>query len=191
MQQQALRALYAATNGNNWLFKTNWLDNSTSHCTWHGVNCDAGGNVTSLGLYANSLAGTLPKELRLLSALSILQMNSNILSGTLLPELGSLTQMSELSLSSTSLSGTLLPELGMLSAIVILDLSSFGSLSGSIPDVVGMLPGLEYLLANSNPMLSGSFPRISTSVKQLVVSDNMVRSLPLSHTLSNADHRIW
>ena len=78
----ALAAAYFAWNGSHWVNGTNWLT-STDYCDWHGVTCDIKGNVTSLDLFANNLAGTIPPELALVKSLVALNVPNNHLVGTL------------------------------------------------------------------------------------------------------------
>jgi hypothetical protein len=49
-EYNALVALFASTNGPSWKNNTNWLQSSTSPCTWFGVNCAPTGNhVIAIG----------------------------------------------------------------------------------------------------------------------------------------------
>jgi len=62
-ERDALLALYAMTDGDNWINNTGWNDAPDTECSWYGVSCDAGQNVTGLNLQANNLKGLLPAEL--------------------------------------------------------------------------------------------------------------------------------
>lgn len=55
-QRDLLMQLFQATRGNEWKKKDNW-GSSRPLSTWHGVVCDASGNVTQLLLEDNNLRG--------------------------------------------------------------------------------------------------------------------------------------
>ena len=81
-------------------------------CKWHGVTCDANGNVTSIDLSGNGLIGTI---------------SSAIFTG--------LPQLLELNLANNKdLTGPVPPEIGQASALCLLELYGC-SLSGDLPDV--------------------------------------------------------
>src|SRR4051794_3281458 len=81
-ERDALVALYQSTNGQGWTDHTNWLGAIGTECDWYGVDCDEQlAHVTELSLYSNNLAGTLPPDLRKLTALQELQVWQNDLHG--------------------------------------------------------------------------------------------------------------
>jgi len=77
----SLRALFAATGGQNWVNKTNWLLAGQPISTWHGITLDAQGCVTHIRLDNNNLTGTLPNLD--MSRLQLLSLSGNKLEGTL------------------------------------------------------------------------------------------------------------
>ena len=80
--KQALIDLYNSTNGDKWTNKTNWCT-SNPISTWYGVSCDSKGNVISLDLSGNNLAGTIPESLAtLMDSCKVLDIGFNDLSGT-------------------------------------------------------------------------------------------------------------
>ncbi len=83
----ALVELAAATVLSRWTRSEGWLSGADLepgaaaalsqpsdpvHCTWLGVSCDAGGDITALELDMNQLAGLMPASLGHLSALRTL-----------------------------------------------------------------------------------------------------------------------
>ena len=191
---RALVALYTATNGDHWVNNFNWSDSDTPPTaeelgTWWGVNV-SDGRVTSLFLYNNGLAGSIPAELGNLSSLQWLGLSSNSLTGPIPPELGGLSRLTSLELygnglvgqipaalgnmgsleylglDENQLSGPIPPELGNLSSLVQLGLG-FNSLSGSIPAEMGRLSSLQYLSLYSNS-LSGPIPAELGDLSSLV-----------------------
>lgn len=115
-QEDALRELYDATNGNHWKNSSNWCSSGAGYCNWFGVGCGGAGHVTSLRLGNNSLVGTVPAGLVSLTALSKLSLSRNSLYGTV-PLLTSLTHLSYLGLGDNSLSGTALSQLESFTAL--------------------------------------------------------------------------
>jgi hypothetical protein len=71
IQRYALATLYYATGGEQWLDSSEWLTDA-SECDWYsssdlGSICDIDENLLELNLRGNSLTGSLPPELNLLS----------------------------------------------------------------------------------------------------------------------------
>ena len=91
-EQDALVALYNATDGANWRDSTNWLSDQPI-AFWYGVTTDDSGHVIQLKLNGNSLAGLLPTELENLTQLKYLILSNNNLTGPLPAELGNLTKL--------------------------------------------------------------------------------------------------
>ena len=129
--QEALVALYNATDGENWDESDNWLSDAPLGL-WYGVDTDDDGGVTELSLYDNGLNGKIPAELGSLSNLERLSLFDNGLSGEIPPELGSLSNLKRLDLYNNGLSGEIPAELGSLSNLTWLDLSG-NDLSGCVP----------------------------------------------------------
>jgi len=155
IDQEALEALYQGTNGESWRTKTNWLVDPNV-CTWAGIGCDNEGYVTSINLDFNTLQGTIPTELALLSYLTSLSMDTNSLTGAIPSELGLLSSLDRCYLHSNSLTGTIPSELGKLGSMLYLDLTS-NRLSGSIPNTIGNMQSLYSLHLDYNE-LTGSVP---------------------------------
>ncbi|MCF8357116.1 MAG: T9SS type A sorting domain-containing protein [Prolixibacteraceae bacterium] len=89
----ALEALYAATNGDDWIDTTNWLTDEIS--TWYGIHLDVDARVDTVNLKNDSLTGTLPVELANLSKLFKLDLSDNFLTGDL-PPLERITSLDEI-----------------------------------------------------------------------------------------------
>ena len=169
-----LVALYNATDGPNWRFKTNWL--SDKHLReWYGVSTDANGRVTRLDLYAvvtssgdtvgvgsigrnvgNGLSGEIPAELGRLSNLTQLSLVGNKLTGTIPTQLGRLSNLTRLILTRNQLTGTIPPELGQLSNLTDLSLGR-NQLTGTIPSELLNLSNLISLALGDN-QLTGTIP---------------------------------
>ena len=62
-----LNELYSSTNGPAWKDNQGWTTAFGDVCTWWGVSCDGGGDVSGLVLSGNGLRGTIPNSLALLN----------------------------------------------------------------------------------------------------------------------------
>ncbi len=165
--------LYNNTSGNSWISKYNWLSNNDVD-EWYGVEV-SGGHVTSINLYSNNLAGTIPPEIGNLDSLKTINLSNNQLSGSIPPEIGNLASLQYLYLNSNQLSGAIPTEIGNLNSLKYLYLNS-NQLSGAIPTEIGNLNSLKYLYLNSN-QLSGAIPTEIgnlNSLKYLYLNSNQL-----------------
>ena len=151
--RDALVALYNSADGPNWRSATNWNTDKPLD-QWEGVSTEPDGRVTSLNLSANSLSGSIPKEIGLLAGLSRLDLSHNQLTGPIPKEIGTLTMLRFLSLRSNQLTGPIPKEVGNLTELRTLTLA-FNELSGPIPGEVGNLANLWGLFLSHN-QLSGT-----------------------------------
>ena len=179
IERDALIALYNSTDGANWTENTSWLGAVGTECDWYGVTCSSG-SVSRIGLYRNSLSGSIPaaigdltqleeinfyknsltgeipKEISNLSKLKLIQMGDNKLSGSLPSGISALENLEQIYLSNNELTGDIPVGLGELTKIYHLNLSN-NSFSGSIPAELGNLANLGYLNLGGNSF-SGIIP---------------------------------
>ena len=80
--QDALDALYQATDGEDWTDSDGWLSGPALG-EWSGVETDSLGRVTALDLAGNGLSGELPARLGHLAAMTELKLGDNSLMGSL------------------------------------------------------------------------------------------------------------
>ena len=183
LQQNALTALYNATDGGNWTASANWLSDSPLG-DWDGVTTDDSGNVTELTLNANGLTGAIPAQLADLFALETLNLEDNDLSGEIPDELGNLTSLESLNLNQNSLSGDIPSDLGKLTNLDTLRLYD-NDLTGAIPVELGSLPKLEWLVLSDNS-LTGTIPTQLGGLTELQVlnlqSNDLSGSIPTELT---------
>jgi Leucine-rich repeat (LRR) protein len=102
IERDALVALYNSTNGANWTDNTGWMGAVGTECDWYGVTCSSG-SVSRIGLYRNSLSGSIPAELGNLTKLTNISLDRNTLSGSIPTQLGNLTNLTTLDLLAPSL----------------------------------------------------------------------------------------
>lgn len=70
--------LYESTKGQEWTESTNWVNEYSSYCSWHGVTCDATNTLTEkLNLTNNGLSGKLNESIGDLKSLKILDLSDN------------------------------------------------------------------------------------------------------------------
>ncbi len=132
-ERAALVSFYHGTNGSKWYSSQNWLEGDPCEDEWKGIFCnDAKNKVTGISLIQNNLSGSLPKEIGILSNLTLLQLTGNRIGG-IIPK-----------------------EIGRLGSLKIIDLV-FNRLIGSIPDELWRLPALSEVYLGGNG-LSGSIP---------------------------------
>ncbi|MCY3630394.1 MAG: hypothetical protein OXG94_10330 [Bacteroidetes bacterium] len=102
----ALKKLYFATDGNNWIANTGWnfehRPRAESVGQWYGVSVDDG-HIRALRLDLNHLDGLLPPDLGSLTELEILRVDGNPLYGPIPEELSLLQDLKVFSSSKTQL----------------------------------------------------------------------------------------
>ena len=137
--RDALAAFCHATDGPRWTDSTNWLSLAPLR-TWHGVDSDRSGRVTSLSLSGNRLRGEIPLVLGRLAKLESLNLSENNLTGQIPPELRALSNLTFLSLRENQLDSSIPPELGRLANLRELWLAGSNQLTGCIPEMLGDVP---------------------------------------------------
>ncbi|KAL3937978.1 MAG: hypothetical protein SGBAC_007018 [Bacillariaceae sp.] len=97
LERHDMAHLYLSTGGNSWTSNRHWL-NGAHICGWHHVTC-TNYMVSTLYLYENNLAGSIPTEIGRFSSLLNLNLSGNDFSASsqsLPTELGDLTQLNRL-----------------------------------------------------------------------------------------------
>ena len=129
--REVLEILYGATDGDSWTDNSNWLtDEPLSE--WAGVHTNEDGQVDTLSLTDNNLAGAIPPELGELDQLVRLDLSHNLLSGPIPAELGVLKEVRDLILDHNEIEGTLPSALGYMTGLRRLDIRST-KLAGVVP----------------------------------------------------------
>ncbi len=171
----ALVAIYNATGGANW--NITWDLNAPVH-TWYGVglndSCcvsvlDMGPStdLENLGFDNNNLVGALPKEIKNLTALTILDMRNNNLEGSIFPRIIDLPNLEILCLNNNSFTETITGEIELLENLKALFISE-NNFEGSLPIELGNLTNLEYLSAWGNDF-SGNIPDQLGNLSELIL----------------------
>jgi Leucine-rich repeat (LRR) protein len=112
-------------------------------------------HLVGLDLRECSLTGTIP-DLTNLPSLGSFDISKNSISGTLPPEIGVLTALTSLKLSSNQLTGSISPDIGKLSNLIMI-LIEGNALTGTLPDTLANLRDLvEFHVAENQ--LEGRVP---------------------------------
>jgi Leucine-rich repeat (LRR) protein len=145
-ERDALIALYDSTNGDSWVYKTNWLGPVGTECTWMGVACNAESHVATIYLAVNNLTGVLPPAIGDLTELELFDVNTNGNLGGVIPdEIQYWTKIKVINLSSTKIGGPL-PEVPWLHMPLLEKLFLQGlPLTGGLPESLGSLTHLTEL----------------------------------------------
>ena len=172
----ALVVFYNNNGGAGWLDNTGWLQ-TDSPCSWVGVSCAAGTNVTGLVFQKNQVLGSLPVELANLTQLSNLSLPDNWLTGSIPPALGNFAQLTTLDLYQNGLTGSIPPELGNLTKLASLNLGN-NELTGPIPPQLGSLASLTSLnLSSTHPSHRAISPQPNTRAYRSRHTDQSLRVL--------------
>jgi len=196
----ALKQLYAATNGDQWKNHDGWFEAGTDPCKdWFGVTCTSDGtSVQALSLSNNNLVGSLPEEIGNLANIISVDFGLNKLSGDLPKSFFNLSKMYAISLKENAFTGpldfsamtglqfahldfnqfdgNLLPFCSC-SSLKVLGLTD-NLIGGAIPDCFVSFTQLQTLMLGGN-LLRGSIPAFSAeSLRCLDLSRNSLSGAP-------------
>ena len=209
----ALKTFYDSLGGAGWTNKTNWpvagswptSATLTQMDSWYGIDI-MNGDISSIYLASNNLAGKIPskigdlKGLRSLvvaghvnvtgsvpasvgnlSLLNTLNLNGNKLSGSIPASINQLTLLKTLHLGTNLLTG-LIPDLGALTSLTYFDISNNLTLTSSpIPSWIGNFTNLQTLYLYSTNR-NGSIPNELQNLVNLqylhIASNQLSGSLP-------------
>lgn len=117
----ALESFYHETNGDNWIHKWNWMNNSVNYCDWHGVLCDTDNYVIELRLACNNLSGKLPSKISFLEKLIVIDLyDNNIIYG--LEYLTNMPKLTRMDLSANNVVESIPSSIGLLSSLRAINL---------------------------------------------------------------------
>mmetsp|Transcript_5774 Transcript_5774/g.7253 ORF Transcript_5774/g.7253 Transcript_5774/m.7253 type:complete len:642 (-) Transcript_5774:270-2195(-) len=161
-QRDIILTLIQGDSGDKWAEEQDGWDRYSDKpvCTWDGITCNEDGKIIILDLTGQRLEGTLPVQLKRLSALNALILRGNSFSGTIPRSITRLSKLHRLILSRNGLTGTI-PKIKS-PTLISLNVSS-NRLSGPIDDVLDFtatdsLSSID--LSHNN--LSGTLPPIPT-----------------------------
>ncbi|GJM95063.1 hypothetical protein PR202_ga11759 [Eleusine coracana subsp. coracana] len=133
------------------------------YCTFPGVACDHGGNVTGIDVSSWRLTGRLPPGVcAALPSLRELNLAYNDIRGGFPLGVLNCSSLEVLNVSFSGVSGPVPPELSKMPALRVLDMSN-NLFSGAFPATsIGNLTTLEVVNMNENPGFDGWYPSSST-----------------------------
>jgi Leucine-rich repeat (LRR) protein len=186
-QRFALATLYYATKGDtSWVAKNNWLSHSAEVCEWEimadfgekgtlsahfegflsemfppteptPTTCGENGLIQHLWLDQNSLQGTVPAELYMLTSLKTLSLGSNRLVGSISSHIGQLSLLEGWSSNAQESTGTVPTEVGLLTNLKAFILLR-NDFQGPLPTEIWQLTNLETISWGANRNLTGTIP---------------------------------
>ena len=163
----ALKALYLATDGDNWNTVSDWMTASQFLANptlpvgeniglWTGVVLSPQGYVQQLNLQSKQLTGQIPPEIGDFCGLEVLNLSFNNLSGSIPPSVLNLTNLRFLYLGVNYLTGNIPVGISELQSLEVLSLKS-NDLSGSIPSDISNIDSLTTITLQNN-LLTGEIP---------------------------------
>jgi hypothetical protein len=146
-----LRALYYATDGDNWVNNSNW-NVAVDLDTWFAITA-VGTTVTRIGndMRSNRLAGTIPDDVSKLTALEYASFTTNSLTGTITTSFASSNSLTELSFGDNSLTGSIPAEVTRYTLMRDFSVRD-NSLTGTVPPGIGAMTDLTLLHIYGNSL---------------------------------------
>ncbi|CAB9520600.1 Leucine Rich Repeat [Seminavis robusta] len=185
LQKFALATLYYATNGDMWANHQGWLNYSVHECDWfnnpdfafqrviHSAfvpgyleefvyleeepSCDDDGLFKHLWLDGNTLEGTLPEELYMLTTLETFSVGFNEIDGTISSRVGQLTNLEGLDISDLLQAKVIPSEIGLLTNLRSLSLYDNGH-SGILPTEIWQLTNIMYFFLGNYVLEGATIP---------------------------------
>jgi hypothetical protein len=175
-ERYALRVLYYSTQGDDWAIVDNNFTSTLPTCFWmkaeffNRIKCNDQDEITDIFLNKNTMVGTLPRELAILTSLTGFSLAENSLSGSIPSSLGNLSNLMFLQLGLNRLEGSIPNSLTSLRRLERLILHA-NSLTGTLPSFWS--EKFSRLRINQNK-LNGTVPEFKTQtpLEWLFISDN-------------------
>ncbi|GJN35604.1 hypothetical protein PR202_gb24397 [Eleusine coracana subsp. coracana] len=154
-----MKEQFAGPGMSQWDFSSS----PTYYCTFPGVACDHGGNVTGIDVSSWRLVGRLPPSIcDAMPALRELNLAYNDIRGGFPLGVLNCSSLEVLNVSFSGVSGTVPPDLSKMQSLRVLDMSN-NLFSGAFPVAsIGNLTTLEVVNMNENPGFDGWYPSSST-----------------------------
>lgn len=169
---QALKALYNATGGDNWINRTGWENINTTATkddvttAWKGIETITDGHITNIHLYNNNLTGTLPPEIGNCIQLLYLDLSSNKLVGPLPNSMSNLVKIKTILIEVNPLNCDF-PNNILLNLPELQDIQLYRcGLTGTIGDIFNNLPSLMGFDITNNK-ITGEIPSSFSNLKNL------------------------
>lgn len=155
----ALVAFYNATDGDNWIDNSGWLDPEVPISAWTGIT-EIQGRVRVIEFNNNNLLPVIPDEIGDLTALNVLSIVEPTLDfnrqGSLSPEITTLSNLQTLRLENLFITDGLPDSIGNLNSLLQLQIIGC-QLQGELPASITSMTALQTLDLRSNFMV-GQLP---------------------------------
>jgi hypothetical protein len=150
-------------------------------CSWEGLDCNVNGTVTELDLTSHDLAGSIPADVALWTAINYVYLGSNRLNGTLPSSIGAWTALTDFVISENQFQGQLPSSMGAWTRLASLDIYS-NKFTGPLPTSIGgWWPDMVHFHASNNNF-TGPLPAsigVWTNLEGFYVENNQFSgSLP-------------
>ncbi|KAF8677292.1 hypothetical protein HU200_046777 [Digitaria exilis] len=148
---------------------------SSSHCTWSGVGCNAGGLVDRLDLSGKNLSGKVTDDVLRLESLTVLNLSSNAFAVALPKSLAPLSKLQVFDVSQNSFEGAFPAGLGSCADLVTVNASG-NNFAGDLPADLANATSLETIDLRGS-FFGGDIPaayRSLTKLKFLGLSGNNI-----------------
>ena len=155
----ALVAIYNAAKGAEWAEAFRW-DLTKPISEWRNVTLDEEGRVSKLQVVKNAAVPeewNLPEDVKDLSALIDLRVNTAKLGGAFPEFLYGMTQLTQLWLTGNNLTGSISPKLGQFVNMTHLYIDQNPNLSGELPKEIGNMVKLQNINI-SQTKIGGTIP---------------------------------
>jgi hypothetical protein len=181
LQRFVLAVLYYSTDGNKWINSDGWLSDQDECEWFFSISkeraCNDSGEMSELHLTSNNIKGEIPwiEFAMLRSQLLGVHLSDNSIAGTVPGQLGLLTQLTSLDLSENQISGSIPSEFGLLRDLKYQNLA-VNRLGGQIPIQISMMTSLETIQLSSNH-LTGMIPSelgLISSLHNMYFRDNLL-----------------
>lgn len=191
----ALVDFYNATNGDNWISKTNWKSEKDVS-NWFGIKVEKG-RVVELSVNRNNVSGTIPSSIGNLTKLKKIELYRNNIKGALPNEISNLKELELLSLGGNEITKVpnsinqltnlkiiylwenklnSFPNIKTLTLLEVLDLG--GNKTGVAPAGIESLTNLVRLRLDNMDLTEVPNIALSTKLEILRLNNNMVKDLP-------------
>ncbi|MFM9841176.1 MAG: RHS repeat-associated core domain-containing protein [Cyclobacteriaceae bacterium] len=161
IEYQALKELYANTNGANWVNKTNWpavwpaTASSAEFGTWFGVTV-VNKDISEIAMNSNGLTGVFPQRLFNLLPITKLTFRNNALTGQLPAQVPVGSKLNYLDILGNQFTGSLPTSIDNWAELQVLNIWK-NKIAGPIPPAIGNLQSIYFLCMGYN-QLSSTIP---------------------------------
>eukprot|EP01018_Ginkgo_biloba_P016630 Gb_04845 [translate_table: standard] len=139
--------------------------NSSSHCSWKGIQCDEYSRVVGLDISGLKLKGYFGPDIGQLDQLKNITIASNTFNGSFPSEITNILGLRTLNISNNLFNGSFPPNISKLEDLEVLDLYN-NNFSGPLPVELSKLKKLKHVHFGGN-YFSGTIPKEYSEIESL------------------------